>query len=81
MDKLGVEIPEVEEKKSFVVTLKGLKEGKRHDVFFYQPKFMEIEKAIKLIMGNGIIIKYNLVDVIDSSPSGKYRYVFSRIED
>ena len=43
--------------------------------------FMEIEKAIKLIMGNGIIIKYNLVDVIDSSPSGKYRYVFSRIED
>ena len=43
--------------------------------------FMEIEKAIKLIMGNGTIIKYNLVDVIDSSPSGKYRYVFSRVKD
>jgi phenylacetate-CoA ligase len=43
--------------------------------------FMEIEKTIKLIMGNGTIIKYNLVDVLDSSPSGKYRYVFSRVKD
>ena len=47
LDKLGIEIPEVEEKKSFVVTLRDLKEGKRHDVFFYQPKFMEIEKVLK----------------------------------
>ena len=47
LDKLGIEIPEVEEKKSFVVTLKDLKEGKRHDVFFYQPKFMEIERMLE----------------------------------
>jgi len=47
LDKLGIEIPEVEEKKSFVVTLKDLKEGKRHDVFFYQPKFMEIERILE----------------------------------
>jgi len=43
--------------------------------------FMEINKAIKLIMGSETIIKYNLVDVIDSSPSGKYRYIFSKVED
>ena len=43
--------------------------------------FMEINKAIKTIMGSEIIIKYNLVDVIDSSPSGKYRYIFSKVED
>jgi phenylacetate-CoA ligase len=43
--------------------------------------FMEINKAIKLIMGSETIIKYNLVDVIDSSPSGKYRYTFSRVKD
>ena len=43
--------------------------------------FMEINKSIKIIMGNKTIIKYNLVDVIDSSPSGKYRYVFSRVKD
>ena len=42
---------------------------------------MEINKAIKIIMGSETIIKYNLVDVIDSSPSGKYRYIFSKIED
>jgi len=43
--------------------------------------FMEINKTIKIIMGSGTIIKYNLVDVIDSSSSGKYRYIFSRLED
>ena len=42
---------------------------------------MQINEVIKIIMGNEIIIKYNLVDVIDSSPSGKYRYVFSKLED
>ena len=43
--------------------------------------FMEINKVIKKIMGSEIIIKYNLVDVIDSSFSGKYRYIYSKIED
>jgi len=43
--------------------------------------FIEINKSIKIIMGNKTIIKYNLVDVIDSSPSGKYSYVFSKLED
>jgi hypothetical protein len=43
--------------------------------------FMQISKAVKLFMGRETIIKYNLVDVIDSSSSGKYRYVFSRVKD
>jgi len=43
--------------------------------------FMEINKATKIIMGNKTIIKYKLVDVIDSSPSGKYSYVFSKLKD
>jgi len=47
LDKLGIGIPEIEEKKSFVVTLKDLKEGERHDVFYYQPKFMEIERMLE----------------------------------
>ncbi|NQE46184.1 Type-1 restriction enzyme MjaXIP specificity protein [ANME-1 cluster archaeon GoMg2] len=47
LDKLGIEIPEVEEKKSFVVTLKDLKEGKRHDVFYYQPKFKKLMEAVE----------------------------------
>jgi len=47
LDKLDIVIPEIEEKKSFVVTLKDLKEGKRDDVFYYHPKFMEIERILE----------------------------------
>ena len=43
--------------------------------------FMQISKAIKLFMGSETIIKYNLVDVIDSGPSGKYRYIFSKVKN
>jgi phenylacetate-CoA ligase len=43
--------------------------------------FRQISKAIKLFMGSETIIKYNLVDVIDSSPSGKYRYIFSKVKN
>ena len=47
LDKLGIGIPEVEEKKSFIVTLKDLKEGGRHDVFYYQPKFKKRMEAVE----------------------------------
>jgi restriction endonuclease S subunit len=47
LDRLGIEIPEVEEKKTFVVTLKYLKEGKRHDVLYYQPKFKKLMEAVE----------------------------------
>lgn len=47
LHKLGIEIPEVEETKSFVVTLKDLKEGKRHDPFYYLPRFKELIKQFE----------------------------------
>jgi phenylacetate-CoA ligase len=43
--------------------------------------FKEINKKIKLVMGNGTKIKYNIVDEIKLSPSGKYMYTFSRVKD
>jgi phenylacetate-CoA ligase len=42
--------------------------------------FKEINKKIKLVMGNKTKIKYNIVNVIKPSPSGKYMYTFSRLE-
>jgi type I restriction enzyme S subunit len=47
LDKLDIENPEVEEKKTFVVTLEDLKEGKRHDVFYYQPKYTAALSALE----------------------------------
>lgn len=46
LDRLGIELKPVEEKKSFVVTLDDLKDGKRHDPFYYQPKYLELERAL-----------------------------------
>ena len=43
--------------------------------------FKEINRKIKLAMGNSTKIKYNLIDEIKPSPSGKYMYVFSRVKD
>lgn len=42
--------------------------------------FREISEVIKIIMGSETIIKYNLVDTINTTTSGKYRYVFSRLK-
>ena len=42
--------------------------------------FMQISKKIKLFMGSETIIKYNLVEVINPSPSGKYGYIFSKVK-
>lgn len=42
--------------------------------------FKEIDKKIKLVMGNRTKIKYNLIEEIKPSPSGKYMYVFSKLE-
>lgn len=46
-----------------------------------EKEFREITKSIEKIMKSDVIIKYNLVDVIDSSPSGKYGYVFSKVKN
>jgi phenylacetate-CoA ligase len=42
--------------------------------------FTEINKKIKLAMGDKTKIKYNIVNVINPSPSGKYLQTFSQIE-
>jgi len=41
----------------------------------------EINKVIRKVMGNNTKIKYNIVDEIKPSPSGKYMYTFSRVKD
>jgi len=42
--------------------------------------FKEINQVIWKIMGNETKIKYNIVDEIKPSPSGKYMYTFSRVK-
>ena len=41
----------------------------------------QINDRIKLVMGNETKIEYNILDVIESSPSGKYMYTYSQVED
>ena len=43
--------------------------------------FREISEVIKPIMGNDTKIKYNILNEIKSSPSGKYMYIFSKIKN
>jgi phenylacetate-CoA ligase len=43
--------------------------------------FKEINQVIWKVMGNETKIKYNIVDEIKPSASGKYMYIFSRIKD
>ena len=43
--------------------------------------FREISEVIKPIMGNDIKIRYNIVDEIKYSPSGKYMHTFSKIKN
>ena len=41
----------------------------------------ENNQKIGKIMGHKITIKYNIVDEIEPSPSGKYMYIFSKVEE
>ena len=43
--------------------------------------FKEINQIIRKAMGNDTKIKYNIIDEIKPSPSGKYMYSFSRVKD
>ena len=43
--------------------------------------FREINEVIKPIMGIDTKIKYNILNEIKSSPSGKYMYIFSKIKN
>ena len=42
--------------------------------------FKEINQTIRKVMGNETKIKYNIVDEIKVSASGKYMYIFSRVK-
>lgn len=58
------------------IVLKDKKQSK-----IAEKDFQEISESINKIMRNDVKIKYNLVDVINPSPSGKYGYVFSRVKN
>jgi phenylacetate-CoA ligase len=42
--------------------------------------FQEINQKIEKIMGHKTTIKYNILDEIKPSPSGKYMYAFSKVD-
>jgi len=44
-------------------------------------EFKEENQAIRKVMGEEIEIKYNIVDEIKPSPSGKFMYTFSRVQN
>ena len=46
LDELGIKLPELEDKMIYVVNSDDVKD-KRIDAYYYQPKFEEIEKAVK----------------------------------
>jgi len=43
-------------------------------------EFKEANQAIRKVMGEEIEIKYNIVNKIKQSPSGKFMYIFSRVK-
>jgi phenylacetate-CoA ligase len=43
--------------------------------------FEENNQKIWKIMGHKITVKYNIVDEIEPSPSGKYMHIFSKVEE
>jgi hypothetical protein len=44
-------------------------------------EFKEANQAIRKVMGEEIEIKYNIVDEIKPSSSGKFMYTFSRVRN
>jgi phenylacetate-CoA ligase len=43
--------------------------------------FKNINKEIRLVMGNETKIQYNILDEIKPTKAGKHMYTFSQIED
>jgi len=46
LDELGIKLPELKDKMTYVVNSEEV-QNKRIDVYYYQPKFEEVEKAVK----------------------------------
>ena len=58
------------------IVLKNKKQSK-----IVEKDFLEINESIKKIMKSDITIKYNLVEFINPTSSGKYGYVFSKVKN
>ena len=58
------------------IVLKNKKQSK-----IAEKDFLEINESIKKIMKSDITIKYNLVEFINPTSSGKYGYVFSKVKN
>jgi phenylacetate-CoA ligase len=63
---------------SILINLVLIDKNKLKDMDKY---FKEINQIIWKLMGNETKIKYNIVDEIEPSPSGKYMYIFSKVEN
>ena len=61
-----------------IINLVLINKNKLKDMDKY---FKEINQIIWKLMGNETKIKYNIVDEIEPSPSGKYMYIFSKVEN
>lgn len=61
-----------------LINLVLIEKNKLEDMGKY---FEENNQKIQKIMGHKISIKYNIVDEIEPSPSGKYMHVFSKVEE
>jgi len=61
---------------SILINLVLIEKNKLKDM---DKDFAESNQKIRKIMGHKITVKYNIVDEIEPSPSGKYMHVFSRV--
>jgi type I restriction enzyme M protein len=66
LDELGIKLPELKDKMVYVVSFDEQK-NKRIDAYYYQPKFDEVEKAIK----KGKFKIKELKEIVDKLVSGQ----------
>ena len=53
---------------------------RRYDANFEERELSDIEDKIKLVMGQDCQVRFDFVDEIPSSASGKYRYTISKVQ-
>lgn len=79
LDELDIKLPEVEEKTCFVVNAKGV-QNSRVDVYYYQPKFEEVEKSLGKGMYEAVVFDHLIIDLkngveIRNYSENGYRYL------
>lgn len=79
LDELGIKLPEIEDKMCFVVDVEDV-QNNRMDTYYYQPKFEEVEKALRkgkydmVVFGNLITDLKNGVEIRTYTDEG-FRYL------